>query len=133
MSDVLLDVNGDSVTIQQGESCNVVVTFQDHAGATIVKANLITLTATLYDQDAATIINSRNAVNVKDANDGVVATDGTLTWRLGPLDNVIVGTVAVGKIQDHVVRFTWEWSDGVATRKGIENRIIRVEKLAVPA
>lgn len=133
MSTVLLDSDGHTLTVQQGESCNVIVVFHDNAGAAILKANLASLTATLFDQASAAVINSRSAQNVLDANGGAVATDGTLTLRLGPLDNVIVGTVAVGAIQKHVLRVTWTWSDGVATRTGIEERIIRVEKIAAIA
>lgn len=132
MATILNDAAGDAVTVQEGESCNVVVLFK-FAGTAIVKASLATITVTLYDKTAGTIINGRNAQNVLDANNGVVATDGTLTLRLGPLDNVIVGTPAVGATQLHHARFAWTWTDGVATRTGIEEVAITVENLVTPA
>ena len=119
--------------VQSGESSNVVVTFHDIAGDAIVKASLATLTVTLYDRTTLAVINSRSAQNVKDANNGTVANDGTLTLRLGASDNVIVGTsVAVGALEEHVVRLQWTWSDGVETRNGFDEWVMSVEKVAVP-
>ena len=115
---LLRDSAGLAVVVQEGESCNLTVTFQDMTGATINKASLITLTCTLFDWTTAAVINSRNAQTVLDANNGLVASDGTLTLRLGPLDNIIVGTPASGTKEIHCCLFTWTWSDGVATRTG---------------
>lgn len=127
----LKDSDGAAVTVQEGESCNVVVTFQDLAGATIVKANLITLTATLFDLRSSAAINSRSVQSVLDANGGAVATDGTLTLRLQPADNAIIGNVAAGDVQVHILEFVWTWSDGVLTRTGHSGPLgISVEKLS---
>lgn len=115
---LLRDSVGLAVTVQEGESCNIVTTFQDMSGSTIAKANIITLVCTLYDWATNAAINSRNAQSVLDTNNGIVASDGTLTLRLGPLDNVIVGTPASGVIELHCAVFKWTWSDGVATRTG---------------
>lgn len=119
------------VIVQEGESCNVVVVVKDMDGAAIAKASIITLTATLFDYATEAAINSRNDQNVLDANQGTVATDGTLTLRLGPLDNVIVGTPATGKTETHCLEVTWTWNDGVATRTGKSGPLgIAVEQLA---
>lgn len=126
-----LDSKDKSVTVQAGESANLEVTFS-FQGTAIVKANIISLTLTLFNLETSAIINGRNAQNVLDVNNGTVATDGKLTLRLGPLDNVIVGTVITGMVQVHVARFTWTWTDGVATRTGIEDVLLSVEKLAAP-
>ena len=126
----LKDAAGKALVVQQGEDCDVVVSFTDMAGAAILKAALATLTATLFDESTSTTINSRSAQSVLDANGGTVTSGGVLTLRLGPLGNVIVGSVAVGDVERHVLRLTWTWSDGVQNRTGIEERVISVERLA---
>ena len=127
------DASNRVVTVQSGESCDVVVTFHDNAGTAIAKASLLTLTATLYEESTADVINTRNAQSVLDANDGTVASNGTLTLRLGPSDAVIVGTVDVGDTERHVLRLTWTWNDGVAVRTGVDEWVLLVEKMASPA
>jgi hypothetical protein len=128
MATPLLTTARKAVIVDEGESCNVTVTFQDMAGDAIVKASLLSLTATLYDEATESIINSRNAQSVLDANGGTVASDGTLTLRLQPLDAVIVGTLDAGEIEAHVLLIGWTWSDGVLTRTGKETREIGVRK-----
>lgn len=121
------------VPVQAGESCNIVATFHDMGGTAIAKAALLSLTATLYDEATSAVINSRNAQSVLDANNGAVASDGTLTLRLTPSDSVIMGTVAVGDTETHVLRLTWTWNDGVSVRTGIDEWTLSVEKIATPA
>ena len=124
--------DGDLVNVQEGESCNIVATFKDLNGNAIVKASLITLTMTLALESTSAAINGRGPTpqNVLDANGGTVASDGTLTLRLQPADNSIIGTPLDGTIEVHVIEFEWTWNDGVAVRTGhsgplgiyIENR-----------
>lgn len=133
MSTQLRDASGKAVRVQQGESCDVVVTFKDMSGTSIAKASLLSLAATLYDQTTNAIINSRNAVSVLDANGGAVASDGTLTLRLQPADATIVGSIDAGDTETHVLRIDWTWSDGVLTRTGREEWSILVERIASPS
>ena len=127
----ILDDDGDVVDVPQGSACNIVATFKNVAGVAIAKASLLSLTVTLYDVETNAAINSRNAQSVLDANDGAVASDGTLTLRLGPLDAVIVSTtLTAGEVELHGVRFQWTWNDGVAVRTGRSTWIVRVEKVA---
>ena len=125
-----IDPGGD-VVVQEGESCDVTAVFKDNSGTAIAKAALITLTASLYDLLTNASINSRLAQSVLDANQGAVATDGTLTLRLGPLDNVIVGTtLATGKTETHCLQLNWTWNDGVSVRTGKSEPLgIKVEQL----
>lgn len=129
---ILKDSSDKVVPVQAGESCNVVATFHGLDGVAITKASLLSLTATIYDEATSAVVNSRNAQSVLDTNDGTVASDGTLTLRLGPSDAAIVGSVSVGDTERHVLRLTWTWSDGVATRTGIDEWVILVEKMATP-
>ena len=131
---MLRDSKNAPAVVQSGESCNVVVTFQDLTGVTIVKASLITLTVTQFEQKTAAIINSRNNQSILDANGGSVASDGTLTLRLQPLDSVISNTnTNVETSEVHVLRFDFTWSDGVSTRTGRETLGLSVERQAAPA
>jgi len=109
---------GAAAVVQEGESCNLRLVPTDIDGAAILKANLITLTFTLFDLATSAVVNSRNAQNVLDANDGTVDTAGVLTMRLGPLDTVIVGTVANNAKQVRCVQLAWTFNDGVAVRTG---------------
>jgi len=131
---MLRDSKNAPAVVQSGESCNVVVTFEDLTGVTIVKASLITLTVTQFEQKTAAIINSRNNQSILDANGGSVANDGTLTLRLQPLDSVIANAnTNVETNEVHVLRFDFTWSDGVSTRTGRENRGLSIERQAAPA
>ena len=132
MTEKLLDIRDNVVTVDAGESSNIVVQFTDN-GVAIIKNNLASLKVTLFDKVTSTLINARNLQDVLDANDGVVAADGTLTLRLGPSDNIIVGTDLPDEfLEDHIARFTWTWNDGVATRTGQEEVAFDVRKLATP-
>lgn len=137
----LLDkITGLPAVAQQGESFDIVATFKDVAPtpATLTEANISTVTLTLFDDLTEKFINSRNAQSVKDANGGILATDGTLTIQLQPADNAIVdGTIAVKSTEKHVARITWQWIDEDAdgndvTRTGIEEYELLVEVKATP-
>ena len=126
----LLTSGGSKLIVDEGESCNITAIPEDMDGVAIAKASLITLTATLYNEGDASIINSRSAQSVLDANGGTVASNGTLTLRLQPADATIVGTVAVGDMQTHVLVLTWTWSDGVLTRTGKKAVALSVRSMA---
>ncbi len=128
---LLKSVDDEAVTVQEGESCNIVVAFKDMDGVAIPKSALLTLTATLFDYLTAEAINSRDGQDILDANQGSVASDGTLTFRLGPDDNPIVGDPETGLKETHVVIFEWTWDDGVEIRTGKSQPLgISVEQLA---
>jgi len=128
----LLDSEDDVVTIDEGESSNIIIQFTN-GGVAIAKNNLTTLKVTLFDRASSTLINARNLQDVLDANNGAVATDGTLTLRLGPLDNIVVSTaMPIGGLEEHIARFTWTWNDGISTRTGQEEVAFDVKKLATP-
>lgn len=129
---LLLDENGEALIVQEGESCNVVCAFIDMSGVAILKASLISLTVSLWNLNTTLRINNRKDQSVLDVNNGVVATDGALTLRLGSLDNIIAGTLSAGEIETHVLEFTWTWNDGVAVRTGKSEPLwLQVEKLVV--
>lgn len=126
MTDNILSSGGVLVEVNEAESCNITATFNDITGTAIAKANLATLTCTLTNEADGSVINSRSAQSVLDANGGTVASDGTLTLRMQPADNVIVGTIPAGGSETHKLTLAWTWSDGVLTRTGKEEGLITV-------
>jgi hypothetical protein len=68
----------------------------------LATAAILTIVATLRDVASGTIINGRNAQNVKGANGGALALDGTFTLQLsGETDNIIVGTADTPTTEKH--------------------------------
>jgi hypothetical protein len=68
-----------------------------------------TLTVTLYNQADGAIINSRNAINILNANGGSVSA-GVGYWIMDPDDNAIVNDARDEEI--HVALFEWTWNSG---------------------
>ena len=126
-----VDSDGYRATIQEGESCNVVGTFYDNDGAAIAKTALGTVTADLFLESSGASINSRKAQDIKDANGGTITAAGVLTLRLEPADNVIVGSPAIDEYEQHLLRITWTWDDGVAAsdRTGIQDIRLYIQQL----
>ena len=128
----LKDQNGDDLVIQDGESMNIIATFSDVSSTpeTLASTDILTISLTLFA--GTTAINSRSAQSVLNANNGTLASDGTLTIALGPLDSVIVGTVSAGATETHIARLVWTWNDGAA-RTGIAEYTFEVEQTATIA
>ena len=110
------------------------VTFKDTSNTPVAltKDGILTLTMTLFDKTTEAVINTRNAVSVKDANGGTVSTAGVLTMKLDPADQVVVGTASTGDKETHVIRFDYTWNDG-ESRTGRSEYTYDVEKLATPS
>ena len=129
----LKDQNNDNLVVQQGESFNFEATFTDLAStpAALTSSDILTLTLTLFA--ATTIINSRDAQSIKNANGGTLTAAGALTLKLDPADQTIVdGALAAGGTEQHVARIDWTWNDG-ASRTGRAEYLFEVEKLASPS
>lgn len=78
------------IEVEEGGSKTYHCTLQDDAGDPIPLAAITSLTATLYDVVTDTIINSRDAQDVKNANGGTVdATSGAFALDLLAADNPI--------------------------------------------
>lgn len=124
--EILLDSADEPIVFTEGASGDIVAQFHDMLGADVNEAAILTLVLTLYDKASLQVINSRNEQNVKDVNGGTVATNGELTMRLNPIDNVIVGS---NTTEEHIARFKWTWNDGTETRTGIEEILFSVTNL----
>jgi len=129
------DQNNIPAVAKESASVTFSVTFGDTSNTPVdlTKAQILTLTMTLFDLSTEAVINSRNAVNVKDANGGTVSTAGVLTMKLDPDDQAIVGSgLSTGDKETHVIRFDYTWNDG-RSRTGRSEYTYDVEKLATPS
>jgi len=127
----LLDADDNRPAVQEGESANVTGSFQNGDDA-IAKAAILSVTFTLYDEATAAVINGRDGQDILDANGGSITAAGVLTLKLQPADNCVVGSIAAGRLEPHIGRVKWTWTDGLLTRTGIQEFRIYVEKLATP-
>lgn len=84
-------------------------TMYDETGTVIDGTAMSSLTLTLYDKRTYSIINSRNAQDVKGTNGVAVTNVGGLTWTISKSDTVMVGT---GQTERHVAVFVGTWAAG---------------------
>lgn len=90
-------------------SGSVTATLTDEAGAAVTLAAMTSLTLTLFESSTRTILNSRKAQNVLNANNVTMhATSGLVTWAVQPDDMAIV----TGRDEIHFAYFTAKWSGG---------------------
>lgn len=93
-------------------TCQIV----DAAGAGLGPGSLASLTLTLYDRASGSIINSRSAQNVLNANQVTVDGSGNLQFSMNPADNPILDDTL--DVETHVALFEWTWSAGGGTKAG---------------
>lgn len=86
----------------------------DEADVAIAKADLASLTLTLYDRATGTVLNGRNAQTVLDANGGSVSATGLVTLLLSDADNALASQSRSG--ETHVALLLWTTASG--TRRG---------------
>jgi len=124
--ELLKDSTGCKQLVDEGESAVITATLVDIGNAPIVKAAIQTLTLTLVNASDLSVINGRSNQDILDANDGTVAEDGTVTLKLGPADNPVVGTAEYG-IEDHYATMRWTWIDPDGdTLSGAQQWIIQI-------
>lgn len=127
-------LTGQRTVIQQGESLTIEGSFADGDNVAIGLSSIASFTMTLYDENSATLINSRNAVDILNANNCTVTSGGAFTIRLTADDATIFNSnKAVGDLESHILKLVWTWSDGVVTNTGIAEYRIFVQKIASPA
>ena len=110
---------------------NIEGTLVDGLDIAIPKAGVLTFTLSLFNESDLAAINSRTDQDIRDTNGGTLGDPATFVMRLDPADAIIVdplGTAARGDVESHIVRFTWTWNDGTATRTGIQEIRLRVQK-----
>jgi len=101
-----------SFTVREDCGAKYTAVLLDEDDAPIAAGTLDTLTLTLWDYSTRTILNSRDAQDVLNANNVTLDGSGNLVWYLQADDNAIVGTVAEGNIETHKALFEWTWGTG---------------------
>jgi hypothetical protein len=98
---------------------------KDRNGTVVGASALTSLTLTYYCLDAAlTIINSRNAQNVLNANGVTLDSSGNLEWAKTTLDTIMVTS---GGYEDHVALFEWV---GATVGSGKHEVVFQIDRLA---
>lgn len=132
MATRLKDADGKYRVVNEGESMNIITTLKDLASPAATVTSVTTIVLTLYNVRDESIINSRTAQDINNANSSTFSS-GVLTIELDASDSVIVETdhVAKGETEEHVAKVTYTWSDGNTTRTGIEEFIFEVKRSLV--
>ena len=119
---------GVPLTVDEGNSVSLTVTLHDAQDNVVDAAAVATFTLTLFnDSSEPTILNSRNAQNIQNAN-GCTIAGGVATVRLDALDNVLGGAAD----EFHIARIAFTWNDGTTTRAGAEDYRFKVLNVAAP-
>lgn len=95
------------VTINEKTTARITATLRDDAGAVVPGSSLTTATLTLYDLATDTIINSRNAQDIRNANNVTIDESGNLSWVMGAADNPIVNSAL--NLETHIALFQFTW------------------------
>jgi len=84
-------------------------TLRDENGAAVAAQVLTTFTLTLYNLSSGTVINSRSAQNVLNANQVTVDGSGNVVWNWLPADMTIINPNL--NSEEHVALFEAKWLD----------------------
>tara|TARA_Y100000004_G_C8799106_1_gene362588 strand:- start:156 stop:548 length:393 start_codon:yes stop_codon:yes gene_type:complete len=104
--------------VEEKTTARYKVILSDELGAVIPLSDMTTIILTLYDVYTGTIINSRNAQNVKNTNNVTYTEAGLLTWTLQPNDNIIVSSdVRTNSYEKHIALFEFTWDSGAKAGK----------------
>lgn len=100
------------LSVEVGEAATAILrgTIRDAAGTALPGSAIGALTLTLYELRTGSILNSRNAVSIKNANGGTIDSNGDLTLTLSPADNAML-TQAVAH-ETHVALIRWTYNGG---------------------
>lgn len=101
------------VQINEKDTYRFTATLKDEDGTVIPLASLTTLTVSLYRKADPTIfVNSRNAQDCKNANDGTFhATSGLFTHLFKVLDSTFQSGVTAS-MDSHCALFIWTYNSG---------------------
>lgn len=102
------------VRIDAGTTGEARYTLRDNDGAVIPVANLSALTLTLRDAKSGSIVNSRNAQSVLNANGVTVNSSGALVWTIAIADTTLLD--ASLESEEHVAEFLFTTSAGLKGR-----------------
>lgn len=120
-------------TIRELSTNRFRATFKDENGTVIPAASLTTVTLTWYDTTDLSIINSRNAQNVLNANNVTIDANGVLTWEMQPNDAAVTATEAAHKPGNTRLRralFIYTYATGAkGNNSEFEFQVLNVRKV----
>ena len=97
----------DPESVCEQTTCTLTLTLTDENGDTISTSSPLTAcTLTLYDKATGTILNSRDAQSINNANGGTV-TSGVLTLELSYLDNALHNANRATEAHVALIEYTW--------------------------
>ncbi len=95
----------------EGATGDFSATLKDEDDVAISLASISALTLTLKNATTGTVINSRSAQNVLNANNVTVhATTGALLWEIQPADTTL--EVSSESVEEHTAEFELTWASG---------------------
>lgn len=97
--------------VRERSSGRYTTVLKDELGVVIPSGSFSTMTLTLYDVATNTILNSRTAQNVLNANDVTIDGSGNLVWAVQSADHAVVST-RPRFIERHRAVFNYTWSSG---------------------
>lgn len=115
-----------SYEIKERSSALIVGVLKDENGTPLPASQIITLRATLYNLTTGTILNSRNAQDIKNVNGGSVDENGNFSLHLSAIDNIVEDTTIIG-FEIHMLVIEWTYG---ASKTGKETYELRVENLS---
>jgi hypothetical protein len=99
------------ICVNEGSEVDYTATLKDKADAPVPLASLTDLKITLKDYETGEIINSRDALSVKNMNGGTFhATTGLFTMTFDEDDNTI--QTATARKEKHIATFLATWTGG---------------------
>lgn len=101
------------------------ITLKDEAGVAIPGSALTTATLTLQVLHTAAIVNTRNAQNIKNANNVTISEAGVLDWLIQIADATILDDTK--KIEIHRALFLFTW--GSPTKSKAHEMDLEIENL----
>lgn len=100
----------------------------DESGAPLKGSEVTTLTLTLYNRHDQAIVNSRNAVNVKNANGGTLDEAGNFAFEFTPDDTAIIDNTLA--YENRVALFTIGYASSRTQRHEVEMQIVNAVKVS---
>jgi hypothetical protein len=94
-------------SVTERTSAEYTCTLQDEDSTAVPGSTLTALTLSLIDVATGTVLNSRTAQNVLNANNVTVSELGVLVWALQPADNAIIDSRRATERHQAIFRATW--------------------------
>ena len=121
--------NTETYIVNERTAAQYTATIKDQTGTAIPAASMTALTLTLEDVGSGTILNSRTAQNILNANNVTVSAGGVMVWTMQPADNAIVSTTAAhGSTETHRATFKVSYGSGLTAYIVRDFRVVALDR-----